>query len=333
MNIVNYGYLGYKLLVLRVLSIGDVTALISSSERITGLLRNFAISMPEFYKHSLFIDKYLDFMKTQPNIEIAEGIEWPSDFKLLECNNISFRYPNTRVNALNRICLSIARNEKIAIVGYNGSGKSTLVHLPIRLFDPAEGMITLNNTDIRDYNIQQYRRGFAAALQNFNLYAVTIEQNIAMNSEVDAEKLGDSFSKSGLGKVIEKLPLKEKSVLTKEFDNDGVSFSGGENQKLGIARVIYRNAEVIILDEPSSALDPLSEYEFNSTIAQLAHDKTVIYISHNLSSTRMADYIYVMEDGSIVESGTHDELMRKNGKYAELFRIQERYYTDSECRT
>lgn len=207
---------------------------------------------------------------------------------------------------------------------YSGAGKTTLIKLIMRLYDPCEGEIRWNGTDICDLKIREYREHIGTVFQDFRIFAVSIAENVKADkvTEADYESIHGALVQSGLEGKMVGIPQGIDAEVTKEFDKQGVNFSGGETQKLAIARAVMKDADLIILDEPSSSLDIMSEYELNHTTMEMAQDKTVIYISHRLSTTIMADRIYMFEEGKVVEEGSHAELMAKEGKYAEMFRVQ-----------
>lgn len=226
---------------------------------------------------------------------------------------------------------AVKPGQKIALVGYNGSGKTTLVKLLLRLYDPDGGKICYHGRDIRDYQVMAYRRSIGSAFQDFKLYAATLKENVLMDaadgSREESFRVEQALYDAHFTLEDNRLSYQIETPLTTEFEKDGVNLSGGEAQKVAIARTLYRKQNMIIMDEPSSALDPLAEYRLNQELNEIARDKTVIFISHRLSTVRDADCIYMMENGRIVESGTHEALLAEDGKYAAMWKVQAGLYT------
>ena len=217
--------------------------------------------------------------------------------------------------------------EKIALVGYNGAGKSTLTNLLLRLYDIKDGSIEIGGRDIREETVNSHRARFAAVFQDFCIFGATIGENVALQKDYDSERVLEALKLAGFTKP---LPNGTDTVLLREFDDEGLMLSGGEQQKIAIARVFYKQCPYIILDEPSANLDPVSEYELNQAISRNCENRTVIFISHRLSTTRHADRILMLENGRIIESGSHDELMALDGKYAYMFKLQAEKYNDQQ---
>ena len=224
----------------------------------------------------------------------------------------------------------IKPHEKIAIVGYNGAGKTTLIKLLMRLYDPTEGEILFGGKNVKEYDTESYRKEFAAVFQDYQIFAATLGENVVMdNVETggsEEAKIMSALVQGDFGDKLNELSLGIYTPLTKEFEKSGVNLSGGEAQKVAIARAFYKPAQFAILDEPSSALDPIAEYKLNQNMVEIAKEKTVVFISHRLSTTVMADKIYMFEKGEIIEQGTHRELMELGGKYAEMFIKQSNSY-------
>lgn len=245
----------------------------------------------------------------------------------VEFRDVSFQYPDTDRYVLKHVNLKFKIGEKLAVVGMNGSGKTTFIKLMCRLYDPTEGEILLNGVNIQKYDYDEYMSIFSVVFQDFRLFSFSLGQNISASATYDSEKVTECLKKAGFDKRLESLPNDLETFLYKDFDTDGVEISGGEAQKLALARALYKDAPFIILDEPTAALDPLSEYEIYSKFNEIAGDKTAIYISHRLSSCRFCDKIAVFHAGEIIQTGTHDELLADNeGKYYQLWNAQAQYY-------
>ena len=225
------------------------------------------------------------------------------------------------------------QGEKLGIVGLNGSGKTTLIKLLCRLYDPTQGRITLNDIDIRKIPHDEYTKLIGIVLQDFCLFAYSVRENVVFDGQLDETHLYESIEKSGLSDKIMSLPNGANTSIYKTLDDEGIEFSGGEGQKLALARAIYKNAGIMILDEPTSALDPLAELALFSRLADIADGRTTLFISHRLSSTKFCDRILVLSDGKIAEIGSHDTLMEKDGIYADLFHTQAKYYESAEVKT
>ncbi len=245
----------------------------------------------------------------------------------IEFRDVSFKYPNTEAWALRHVDLRFRVGEKLAMVGENGSGKTTLIKLMCRLYDPTEGQILLNGVDIRKYDYGEYMAAFSVVFQDFKLFSMTLGQNVAVDCDYDRQRVEECLRKAGFTQRLFSMPRGMDTVLYKDYDREGVEVSGGEAQKIALARALYKDAPFIILDEPTSALDPISEYEVYSGFNNIAGDKTAIYISHRLASCRFCDKIAVFDRGSIVQVGTHRQLLEEEtGKYFALWNAQAQYY-------
>ena len=265
-------------------------------------------------------------------MEAAKGIKInDTEPKCLQIKNVSFQYEEDGKKVLSDINMTIQPKEKIAIVGFNGAGKTTFTKLLLRLYEPSNGEILYDGRNIQEYGTDEYRNQFGVVFQDFQIYAGTVGQNILMDylTEDMREKTEEALNKMDLRSRSDDREFNIDTILTREFDEKGTILSGGENQKLAFARLMVKNYNIAILDEPSSALDPIAKYELNQNIMELAEGSTVIFISHRLSSTRMADKVYLFENGSIIEQGSHEELMQLGGKYAEMFNKQAYYYHNS----
>lgn len=332
------------------LAAGSFAASVTMVWRVRWFLSDLIDRLTKYAKHSLYIEKYREFMAFTPELR-GEITDIPP-FESLELRDVSFSYrfaahpkyafheedytppeaEGNGENVLRGVNLKITRGEKVAIVGYNGAGKTTLIKLIMRLYDPTEGCILYNGVDIRRYDPEAYRRQIGTVFQDFRIYAASVAENV-MNGEYTPEDEGRVLAALDAADFTEKLNTLEEGIhthLTREFQENGTNLSGGESQKIAIARVFARDYPIMIMDEPSSALDPVAEYNLNRSILEHTADKTVIFISHRLSTTRIAHRIYMFDTGSLVEAGSHEELMAKDGKYAEMFRVQSEKYRLSE---
>ncbi|MBE6598994.1 MAG: ABC transporter ATP-binding protein [Ruminococcaceae bacterium] len=295
------------------------------------------IRMPD---NAQYISKYLKFLEYKPTIVSGELTAEP--LSAIELRNVSFSYrpiaPDEKKEgegeekvpkkSLEGVNLTIQKGEKIAIVGYNGAGKTTLTKLLMRLYDPTEGEIIYNGRNLKEYELSSLRGRIGTVFQDYKIFAATIGENVLSDTCADADRelVTDALTKATFREKLDSLEKGIDTELTKEFSDEGVNLSGGESQKVAIARIFARPYDLIIMDEPSSALDPAAEYELNHTILEYAADKTVVFISHRLSTTRMADRILMFADGCLIEEGSHDELMAMDGKYAMMFRLQAEKY-------
>ena len=245
----------------------------------------------------------------------------------IKLENLSFRYPGTEDYTIKDLNLTIHPGEKLAIVGLNGAGKTTLIKLLCGFYDPTEGRVLLNGEDIRQYNRRDYYRHFTAVFQQFSLLDVTLAENVTQDAVcINTERVWNCLKKAGLTEKVKSLPKGLKTHIGREVYEDGIYLSGGETQRLMLARALYKDAPIVVLDEPTAALDPLAENDLYQKYSDLTDGRTSLYISHRLASTRFCSRILYLEKGVIAEEGSHDELLKKGGKYAELFEIQSRYY-------
>ena len=245
---------------------------------------------------------------------------------VIEFRNVSFRYPGTKELVLDHVSLKIEPSEKIAVVGKNGSGKTTLVKLLCRLYEPEEGEILWNGKNIREYDLKEWPKIVAIVFQDYSLLSLTLGQNVAASEQYEAERAKEVLQLAGFGERLNKLKKGLETVVYPEYEQDGVSFSGGEEQKIAIARAIYKGGQICILDEPTAALDPVSESRVYESFDEIVKGKTAVYISHRLSSCKFSDRIFVLDNGKIAESGTHEALLSQNGLYAQLWQAQAQYY-------
>lgn len=319
-------YLVFKATVLKSLAYSDAVVLFNRTSSLRRGFANIADVVPMAQENSLYIDKIRAFLDYKPKMELNVGETVPSNNAELSLKHVSFKYSEDADETLKDITLKVKPGEKIAIVGYNGAGKTTLIKLLMRLYDPTEGTITYHGKDIKDYKPCDYRRRIGVVFQDYQMYGATLLENVLMTDskagDYSEEAAKEALERAGFSKRLQTLPHSLDTQVTTEFDKDGINFSGGESQKIAISRAFYKDADILIMDEPSSALDPIAEYELNKAMESAAKGKTVFYISHRLSTTRDADRIILLEKGCIVEEGTHESLLEMNGKYAEMWRVQ-----------
>ena len=319
-------YLGYLVMVKKSISAGDFVATFNGAYSIAMSINFLTVwALARFEERAKMIEKYREFLKADFKIKDGERIAAAGEPKKIRLTNLSFTYPGNDKPTLNNINLTIKPYEKIALVGYNGAGKTTLTNLLLRLYDVTDGNILIDDEDIRACTVQSHRDRFAAVFQDFQIFSCSIGENVALDVHPDVRRAREALRHSGFSK---ELPDGMDTELLREFNDSGIMMSGGEAQKVAIARAFYKDCPYIILDEPSANLDPVAEYNLNQAMLEAAKDKTVIFISHRLSTTVNADKIYVMENGRIIESGSHAELMSKNSTYAYMFNLQaEKYKT------
>lgn len=312
--------------------IGDCIVVIGSVGTISYGLNNFVQNIAAFGEHALFLEDVRYFLDYDPTIK-SGALDAPENGDI-EVKNISFSYTGSDKKALDGVSFVWHKNEKIALVGNNGSGKSTLVKLLLRLYDPIDGEITLRGTDITEYNTTSYRDLFSTVLQDFKMFSMSVRDNILLRlpEDGDRELVESALEASGAAERINRLENGIDTVLTREFDDKGANLSVGEQQKLSLARVFASKTPFVILDEPSSALDPIAEYKMFENMMQATEGRSVIFISHRLSSATLADRVILMDGGKIAEIGTHEELLHAGGKYSEMFKRQAENYLGSEVK-
>lgn len=323
-------YLVFQAAVRGVLSFSGVAILYNSFGRLKRGMSIFTDVYPFACESSLYVQKIRDFLAYEPKIQSEEGIEPAEGAREMELDGVSFAYDQRTGGLLRDISLHIAPGEKIALVGYNGAGKTTLVKLLMRLYDVDAGRILADGRDIRTYDVQKYRDSIGTVFQDFQIFAGSVRENVLLDvaDSCGEDGIKEALADSGLMERVERMEKGIDTPLTTEFMEDGMDLSGGESQKLAIARVFYRKAGLMILDEPLSALDPIAEYQLNHAMLSATKDKTVIFISHRLSTTRLADRIIMLEQGRIVEQGSHCELLERDGKYAQMWRVQAGAYIE-----
>lgn len=296
---------------------------------VTGILKGFG----ELHQFSLELSSVRSYIEAPEPFRMEGGKAIEPDTSLpytLELRDVSFRYPNTETWALRHVNMKFQVGSRLAVVGKNGSGKTTFIKLLCRLYDPTQGEILLNGIDIHKYSYRQYIDLFSVVFQDFQLLAFPLGQNVAAAVEVDKGRAARCLEMAGFGKRLAALPQGLETPLYKEFDESGVQVSGGEAQKIALARALYKDAPFVVLDEPTAALDPVAEMEVYENFDKIVGDKTAVYISHRLSSCRFCDDIAVFDHGHIVQQGSHDALVEAPGKYQELWHAQAQYYAKQE---
>lgn len=313
-------YLGYLVIIKKTVSPGDFVATFNGAYSIAMSVNFLTVwAVARFEERAKIIEKIRVFLKADFKIKDGEDVAVCGEPKTIELKNVSFTYPGNDKPTLKNINLTIHPKEKIALVGYNGAGKTTLTNLLLRLYDVTEGQILIDGEDIRSVNVQSHRDRFSAVFQDFQIFSASLGENVALDVDYDKGRVLSSLSHSGFDK---ELKNSTETELLREFDDNGAMLSGGESQKVAVARTFYKNCPYAILDEPSANLDPVAEHNLNQAMIEASDDKTVIFISHRLSTTVNADKIYVMENGEIIEQGSHEELMNQGGTYAYMFNLQ-----------
>ena len=321
-----YAFAGYQFIYKSNLTISGFSVVLSSinsvRESIMPIVNNFEMITQMAY----YFQNLRDLFDYEPKVE--NGKEECIEFQSLEFKNVSFRYPSAEKNSLTDVSFKINRGETVALVGVNGAGKSTIVKLLLRFYDATEGEILLNGRNIKEYDLASLRRSYGAVFQDYRNFAVSVFENIMCHECTDEEKkiAQKALMQSGIWDKISGLPKGGDTVITKEFEKDGIGLSGGENQKVSVARLFAKDFQFAVLDEPSSALDPIAEYKMYENLIEVTKDKTVMYISHRLSSAVLSDKIIVISGGRVIETGSHKELLSSGGEYSRMFTLQASSY-------
>lgn len=318
---------------LGLISIGSVVKYATGIIRCVDGIKEILFALTGWQRAVLYGRDYLDYLEFENNkVDGSKSVAENADKSiLLECDHVYFKYPGSEeyvISDLN-LKLTLKPGDHMAIVGRNGSGKTTFIKLLCRLYDVTEGSIRVNGRDIREYTNEEYIDIFSVVFQDYRMFSLKLGENIAASEDMDEEKVWDALRKSGLEERFDNLPLGLDTYVGKEFEEDGINFSGGERQKLAIARAIYKDAPFVIMDEPTAALDPISECAVYEGFGKLVGDKAAIYISHRLASCRFCNNILVFANGNVVQQGSHEELVAEEGLYSKMWHAQAQYYNET----
>lgn len=321
-------YAAWQTFSMKRMGYGDCLVIVNSIDTIASVLTNSTRVILKFQENALYIENLREFLDYRPRIK-SGNTKLPDDGDIV-LENVSFCYEGATENTLKNISMRFGKKEKIAIVGHNGAGKTTLVKLLLRLYD-AEGSITYGGVDIKEFSLSEYRDMFSSVMQDFHIFALSVAENVMMDvcDEKDRKLIMEAIKKGGISPKINQLAYGIDTMMSREFDEKGVQMSGGEQQKLAISHVYSKQNRYVILDEPSSALDPIAEYEMYNRMLDACSNCGMIFISHRLSSAVLADRVYLLENGEVIESGSHNELMALDGKYAQMFKRQAMSYTEA----
>ena len=321
----------------KTITIGNFTLYLSATATFFECVMSLLNSITNFLNNSRYVDDFRSFYEMP---ELRQNLPdqktnlpklQPQSYYEFEFQNVSFKYPRAERFALQNVSIKIKAGERLAVVGLNGAGKSTFIKLLLRLYQPTEGKILLNGTDIQTYDLNSYFKIFAPVFQEVNLFAMSFAENVSMKSleNTDKDLAHQSVVQSGLEEKLDSLEKGLDTQLLKVIHDDGIDLSGGQKQKLALARALYKNSPVVVLDEPTAALDAIAESKLYSDFDKLIGGKTSIYISHRLSSTQFCNNVAMFKDGKLIEYGTHESLLKQNGEYANMFKIQAQYYVDA----
>ena len=329
-NITIYGYLIYSV-IYNSLTIGNFTLYLSVSMTFSSSLTNLLTSLGEYKDRSMQVDDFRSFLDIKNPDDSTKTVPLPNNNNwTFEFKNVSFKYPNQDTYAVKNLNLTLEYGKRLAVVGLNGAGKTTFIKLLLRLYDVDEGEILLNGINVCCYDRIEYYKLFSPVFQNVEIFAFPMSENVSMKSpcDTDINKAEENLIQAGLGDKIKYLSNGVQTELLKILHDDGIDLSGGEKQKLALARALYKDAPIVVLDEPTAALDALAESKLYNDFDKIIGHKSAVYISHRLSSTRFCDSIAMFNNGEMIEYGTHDELLTQNGEYAKMFEVQSQYYKE-----
>lgn len=320
-------YAIYRKQVTGSITLAQLTIMTSLMVAMTWILIRVFENILEVMKNAVFINNLRNFLSYEEKIpQDQDGIIPNKAFETLEFRNVSFSYQDEAT--IKNLSFVIKKDQTVALVGHNGAGKTTIIKLLLRLYDPTDGQIFYNGHDIREYNLKEYRELFATTFQDYQIFGMTIKENILMGRHYEKadELVKEALKKAGVYDKVMTLENGIDTMMTKEFDENGAVLSGGETQKIAVARTFVKEAPMKIFDEPSSALDPIAEFELFQNIMKEATGRTMLFISHRLSSVKNCDIVFMLEKGQLIEEGTHQELLKKNGKYAQMYKKQAMNY-------
>lgn len=328
---ITYIYASWRFVIRQDLAVSDFSVIMTAMSNLKDVFNDVGEAVSNVRKESEYFSNLKAFMEYENTV--TNGTKKAEELQTLEFRNVCFTYPGEDKPSLTNLNLKLDKGQTVAVVGKNGAGKTTFVKLLLRFYDVDSGEILYNGINIKEYDITSLRERLATVFQDYKVFALTIEENVLCREAEDCndnEIVVSALKNSGADTCVNNLPQKEKTVLTREFDEKGVGLSGGEQQKLAAARMFAKDFDLAILDEPSSALDPVAEYSMYESLINATKDKTVIYISHRLSSAVLSDRIFVFDRGTVTESGTHDELMADKKGYYEMFSLQASNYKEEE---
>lgn len=330
-------YGAFRTLVSHSISLAQLAVITSMMVSTTWILIGFTDSVTECFKNGLFVEYLRTFLEYEEKIpEDYDGADPGTTIDSIEFKNVSFAYKDIKV--LENLNMKLEGKKTYALVGHNGAGKSTIIKLLLRFYDPTDGEILLNGRNIKDYNLQKYRALFATAFQDNRMFSMSVADNVVLGENISSEEkdavVTEALKLSGVYEKVMSLPKGINTTLTREFDDEGAVLSGGEFQKIVVSRAFARRCPIKVFDEPSSALDPIAEYKLFDNILKACKENTLLFISHRLSSVQNADYVFLLENGKVMEEGTHRDLMKKQGIYADMYNKQaENYLADSAKQT
>ena len=326
-QVISYAYLAARFIG-NYITIGDFSMYVTGIAAFSGSMRDLMQNIVEVGAYRKYYDAIEEYLDLPAKMRENAHLPIPKGEPEIEFRNVSFSYPGQEGYALRNINITLSPGQKLSVVGENGAGKTTFVKLLCRIYDPTEGTIFLDGVDIRDIDFEQYMSLFSTVFQDYKLYALSLKDNVALaeSDNADDRKVETVLRQAGFGDKLDSLPKGLQTLVYRNYDDEGFEPSGGEGQKIALARALFKDAPVIVLDEPAAALDPRAEHEMYQNFNMLIGNKTSVYISHRLSSARFCDCIAVFDNGEIVEHGSHDELTKRGGLYSELWRMQAKYY-------